>query len=149
MADTGYDLTIHGLLRKRAELLDALERQRNQVSGTMNDLNALDRVLAALGYNGERDLARPRNKVATFMRVEVQRYILDELRASERPITTRELAVRLATREGRDAGDRGMMLDFTKRVSKSICYMLDKRLVVRSREKNGRGYQYELTRQDR
>ena len=45
----------------------------------MNDLNALDRVLTTLGYEGERDLARPRNKVAMFLRVEVQRYILDEL----------------------------------------------------------------------
>ena len=112
----------------------------------MNDLNALDRVLTTLGYEGERDLARPRNKVATFLRVEVQRYILDELRGAGRPITTRELAVRLAVSQGRDAGDRGMMLDFTRRVSKSICYLLDKKMVTRSREKNGRGYQYELAR---
>ena len=96
MADVGFELTIHGLLRKRAELMDALASQRNQVSASMNDLNALDRVLTTLGYEGERDLARPRNKVATFLRVEVQRYILDELRGAGRPITTRELAVRLA-----------------------------------------------------
>ena len=146
MTDVGFELTIHGLLRKRAELMDAIEVQRNHVSASMNDLNALDRVLTTLGYDGERDLARPRNKVATFLRVEVQRYILDELRGAGRPITTRELAVRLAVSQGRDAGDRGMMLDFTRRVSKSICYLLDKKMVTRSREKNGRGYQYELAR---
>ena len=67
MVDVGFELTIHGLLRKRAELMDAIASQRNQVSASMNDLNALDRVLTTLGYDGERDLARPRNKVAMFV----------------------------------------------------------------------------------
>ncbi|MFN0217703.1 MAG: hypothetical protein ACKVP4_02695 [Hyphomicrobium sp.] len=146
MSDDGFELTIHGLLRKRGELLSTLEHHRNQVAAAMNDLHAVDRVLNSLGYDGSLDLAQPRKKVLSYIRVEVRRHILEELRDAGRPMTTRELSVALATKEGRDAGDRRMMLDFTKRVSKSVSILADKQVVRRTKVPGGQGYQYELAR---
>ena len=145
MTDDGFDLTIHGLLRKRTTLIADLEDLRNKAAMASNDINAVDRVLQSLGYEGELDLAQPRKRVMNYIRHEVRRYILEQLRDSDRPLTTRELAVRLAIAEGKDANDRRMMLDLSKRVSKSMMVLHDKQVVRRSRSKEGRvEYQYEL-----
>ncbi len=147
MTDDGFDLTIHGLLRKRTTLIADLEDLRNKAAMASNDINAVDRVLQSLGYEGELDLAQPRKRVMSYIRHEVRRYILEQLRDSDRPLTTRELAVRLAIAEGKDANDRRMMLDLSKRVSKSMMVLNDKQVVRRSRSKEGRvEYQYELAK---
>ena len=147
MTDDGFDLTIHGLLRKRTTLIADLEDLRNKAAMASNDINAVDRVLQSLGYEGELDLAQPRKRVMNYIRHEVRRYILEQLRDSDRPLTTRELAVRLAIAEGKDANDRRMMLDLSKRVSKSMMVLHDKQVVRRSRSKEGRvEYQYELAK---
>ena len=81
MADEGYDLTIHGLLRKRTELLASLESYRDKVAATANDIRSVDRVLTSLAYEGELDLLQPRKRVLNYIKHEVRRFILDELRA--------------------------------------------------------------------
>jgi hypothetical protein len=145
MAEDGFDLTIHGLLRKRTALIASVEDYRNKLAATLNDINAIDRVLQTLGYQGERDLAQPRKRVMSYMRHEVRRYILDQLRDAGRPLTTRELAVKLAVAEGKDANDRGLMNDLSKRVSKSLMVLHDKQVVRRVKSREGRlEYQYEL-----
>ena len=144
MADEGYDLTIHGLLRKRTELLASLESYRDKVAATANDIRSVDRVLTSLAYEGELDLLQPRKRVLNYIKHEVRRFILDELRAAQQPLTTREIAVRLATREGKDTGDRNLMRDLAHRVSKSVIILHDKQVVKRSKEKNWREYSYEL-----
>ena len=146
MENDGYDLTIHGLLRKRTDLMASLESYRDKVSSTANDIRAVDRVLVSLGYDGELDLDQPRKRVMSYVRHEVRRYILEELRKSDRPLSTRELAVRLATAEGKDAGDRKLMLDMSRRISKSILILRDKQVVRQSKGKGSREYSYELAR---
>lgn len=146
MVDDGFDLTIHGLLRKRTDLMANLESYRDKVSSTANDIRAVDRVLVSLGYDGELDLEQPRKRVLNYIKHEIRRFILDELRAAKQPLTTREIAVRLATREGKDTGDRKLMRDLSHRVSKSVVILHDKQVVKRSKEKNWREYSYELAR---
>ena len=144
MENNGYDLTIHGLLRKRTDLMADLESYRDKVAATANDIRAVDRVLVSLGYAGELDLQQPRKRVLNYIKHEVRRFILDELRAARQPLTTRELAVRLAMREGKDTGDRKLMRDLARRVSKSVIILHDKQVVKRSKVKDWREYSYEL-----
>ena len=146
MTNDGYDLTIHGLLRKRTDLMANLESYRDKVSSTANDIRAVDRVLVSLGYDGELDLDQPRKRVLNYIKHEIRRFILDELRASDRALTTRELAARLAAREGKDTGDRKLMRDLSHRVSKSVIILHDKQVVRRSKEKNWREYSYEIAK---
>ena len=140
MGCDNYDLTIHGLLRKRTDLMANLESYRDRVSSAANDIRAVDRVLASLGYDGELDLEQPRKRVLNYIKHELRRFILDELRTAERALTTRELAARLAAREGKDTGDRKLMRDLSHRVSKSVIILHDKKVVRRSKEKNWREY---------
>ena len=142
VADDGYENTVLGLLRKRAALIAELEHHRNQAGIATTSISAVDRVLETLGYNGALDEAQPRKKALTFIKHEVRRAILDELRKSERPLSSRELAVKLAALEGIDAADRRAMRDLTTRVSRSIFTLRDRQVVKRSRE--GTQYVYQL-----
>ena len=140
--DDGYQNTVLGLLRKRASLIAELEYHRDKAGGASNDISAVDRVLQTLGYDGTLDHAQPRKKALNFIKHEVRRSILEEMRKADRPMSSRELAVKLAAIEGKDPADRRVMRDLTARVSRSICILLDRQIVTRSR--NGTQYAYGL-----
>lgn len=61
-APDGYDHTISGLLRKRAELFNEAERIRDRMGEIRNDIDALDRTLGSFGYKGDLDAAMPRQR---------------------------------------------------------------------------------------
>ena len=54
---SGYDHTITGLLRKRADLFAEADRLRDRAAEIRNDVSALDRTLGSLGYAGDLDAA--------------------------------------------------------------------------------------------
>lgn len=145
MSKDSYDLTIHGLLRKRKSLLTEMERLREQVSVLINDVGALDRVLRSLGYSeplgtsGAKPYARP------FARNEIRRTVLDLLREVGSPVTTRDLSIQFAKAHSLDHLDRGMMLQVSKRVSKVLGIMTENGTVRRVRCPEGKiEYLYEL-----
>jgi hypothetical protein len=140
--EDGYENTVLGLLRKRAALIAELEFHRDKAGVASNDISAVDRVLQTLGYDGTLDNAQPRKKALNFIKHEVRRSILEEMRKSDRPLSSRELAVKLAAIEGVDAADRRVMRDLTSRVSRSICILLDRQVVSRGR--SGTQYVYKL-----
>ena len=130
MSNDGYEIAIHGLLRKRTELMRTLEIKRDELAAAQNDIVAVERVLDTFGYSKELD--RPRNRVLKDIRRELSRFVLDELRKNG-PQTTRSLAERLAEIEGKDPGDKKLMNDLTARVSKCMTGLVDKKAVTRSR----------------
>lgn len=130
MSNEGYDIAIHGLLRKRSELLRTLEIKRDELATAQNDILAIERVLETLGHNEELD--QPRRRVLKDIRRQLSRFVLDELR-KDGPHTTRTIADRLAAIEGKDAGDKKLMKDITARVSKCMTGLVDKKAVVRSK----------------
>lgn len=140
--DDGYENTVLGLLRKRAALIAELEHHRNQAGIATTSISAVDRVLETLGYDGVRDSAQPRKKILNFIRHEVRRSILEEMRKASRPLSSRELALKLATLEGVDIADRRVLRDMTARVSRSICILLDRQVV--RRERSGTQFVYAL-----
>lgn len=115
-----YDHTIAGLLTKRADLLGEAETIRDRLAAIKNDVDALDRTLNVLGYDGDLDAQMPRQKRhVIFGRGELSKQIFAVLRRSDKPMTSREIAQDIVSDSGLDARDRKFVTDLTKRVSKA------------------------------
>lgn len=115
------DHTISGLLRKRGEILDELQAIRERQAILANDMASLDRVLETFGYDGDLQSVTPRaNRVVLFYRNELRHYLLGELAKTGAPLSSRELAERIVTVEGKDRFDRRLMCDIVKRVGKAL-----------------------------
>lgn len=116
-----FEHTISGLLKKRADLFGEAERIRDRIAEIKNDIGAVDRVLQSLGYSGDLDAAMPRQKrEVIFGRGELTRAILSELRDSDVPLSSREIAQSIIALRGEDARDRKYLSDLVKRVSKAL-----------------------------
>jgi len=116
-----FEHTVSGLLTKRADLYGEAERIRDRLAEIKSDIDAVDRVLGTLGYEGDLDAAMPRQKRhVVFGRGELTRAILDVLRDATEPMTTRQIAQAIVAVSGHDARDRRYMSDLVKRVGKAL-----------------------------
>ena len=98
------------------------------------DIEAVDRVLGALGYEGELDAAMPRAKRnVMFGRGELTRAILEVLRDAEGPMTSRDIT-RLVVA---DTGDRKAFSEAVKRVSKALRALAQDGAVGRQKARTG------------
>ena len=94
---------------------------RERMGELANDVEALDRTLSALGHEPELAPAKPRSsRTMLFHRNELKRFLLDQMRGETAPISSRALAERIATAEGKDSRDRKLVNDLVKRVGKSL-----------------------------
>lgn len=133
-----FEHTISGLLKKRADLFGEAERLRNRLAEIKNDIHALDRVLQSLGYTGDLDAAMPRQKRdVIFGRGELTRAILSELRDSDVPLSSRDIAQSLVALRGDDARDRKYVSDLVKRVSKALRQQRDEGRVCSAKDQRG------------
>ncbi len=117
-----YTLTLHGLLRKRADMSAHVSGLRAQLDVTLSALNHIDAVIRV--FKPEIDLedmpereAPPAN--AAF-RGEVQRFLLDTLRKAEGPLTTFDLAAAVMRNRGLDTNDRILFSLIAKRTGHSL-----------------------------
>jgi hypothetical protein len=134
-----YERTIGGLLKKRAEMVGELHALRERMGVVTNDLQSLDRVLQAFGYDGNLDeLPVVRSKMVMFHKSELQQHLLHVLRNAGEPLSSRDLAVRIVSSEGRDRYDKRLILDLIKRVGKAIRTLRDRGLVTGCRDSRGR-----------
>ena len=86
-----------------------------------NAIDSIDHVLRSLGFQEDLDGMRPRsNRVVYFHRNELRRFLIDELRNADSPITARDLAEKIIGLEGKDSRDRALRNDMVKRVGKSL-----------------------------
>ena len=116
-----FEHTISGLLTKRADMLGEAEAIRDRLAQIRNDIDALDRTLRTLGYDGDLDAQMPRQKRhVIFGRGELFRGCMDVLRHAKGPLTSRQIAQELVAVSGLDARDRRYVSDLTKRVSKCL-----------------------------
>lgn len=116
-----YEHTISGLLTRRREMLTEAERLRDRIAEIKNDLSALDRTLATLGFKGDLEGMMPRQKrQVVFGRGDLIRAILDELRSAERPLRSREIAQAIIAVRGNDPRDQRYIADLTRRVGKAL-----------------------------
>lgn len=122
--------TISGLLKTRDEMMGELLALRERMAEVHNDIEAVDRVLDALGYDG--DLAGRtvrQNRLVIFARNELRQFILRELRKGE-PLSSRDLAERICLEENKDIHDQRMVLEVTRRVSKAVRLLRERKVVV-------------------
>lgn len=133
-----FEHTISGLLAKRAELFSEAERIRDRLAEIKNDIGALDRVLRTLGYDGDLDVAMPRQRrEVIFGRGELSKAIMGELRHAETPLSSRDIAREIVVMRGEDARDRKYLADLTKRVSKALRQMREEGIVRSAAEPKG------------
>jgi hypothetical protein len=125
---------INALLAKRQELMEEVGATRERLAVLSNDIEALDRVLETMGYNGDIKLTPRVPRVVLFYRNELRQFCLGQLREhGER--TSRQIAESLIQMEGKDARDRRMMADVTRRVGKALRMMLAGKQILRSANK--------------
>ena len=116
-----FEHAINGVLRRRADLFSEAERIRDRLAEIRNDIGALDRTLATLGFEGDLDAMMPRQKrTVIFGKGELTDAIVWELKSAERPLRSREIAASIVAMRGDDARDRKYLSDITKRVSKAL-----------------------------
>jgi hypothetical protein len=138
-----YQHTISGLLSKREEMLEELAVLREREGVLANDLEALDRVLENLGYDGPVKLTPRVPRVVLFYRGELRAFLLSSLR-EHGPSTSRQLAERLVSLENKDARDRRMMADVVRRIGKALRQMQDAKLVTGSKAQSMGEYLWRL-----
>ncbi len=129
---------INGLLAKRTELQALNADLRERMAIVANDIEAAERVLDSLGYQGVMKGDTPRAaRIVLFYRNELREYLLAELRKSDRPLTSRELACRLCQVEGKDWQDRRLLTDVVRRVGCAMRKMRAARVVEGERTDAG------------
>ncbi len=128
---------INGLLAKRTELTALNAELRERMAIVANDIEAVERVLESLGYQGKSAKTARAARVILFYRNELREYLLAELRKSAEPLTARELAQRLCQVEGKDWQDRRLMTDVTRRVGCALRKMRAARVVEGERTQAG------------
>lgn len=112
----------NGLLAKRQDLLVLNAELRERMAVLANDIDAVERVLDSLGYQGVA-VATPRAaRIVLFYRNELREYLLAELRKTPAPLTAGELRVKLCEVEveveveGKAWQDRRLVTDVLRRV---------------------------------
>jgi hypothetical protein len=130
-----YAHTISGLIGKRAEMLEELALIREREGVLSNDIEAVDRVLERLGYDGPIKLTPRVPRVVLFYRGELRQFLLGSLR-DHGPSTSRQMAERLVQIENKDARDRRLMADVVRRMAKALRQMQDAGLVKGTKTKS-------------
>jgi hypothetical protein len=130
-----YEHTISGLLSKRAEMVEEVAVMRERLGALSNDIEALDRVLERLGYDGEVKLTPRVPRIVMFYRGELRQFLLGQLK-EHGPATSRTLAERLIQLEKKDTRDHRMMADVVRRIGRALRQMQDAGLVAGHRTKS-------------
>jgi hypothetical protein len=134
-----FQNTISGVLRRRAELIEELQSLRERMAAITNDIASFDRVLSSLGYEESIvDRQQPRCRTLLFYRNELRQYILQEMKQIDAPVSSRDLALKLITAEGKDCFDRRLTLDVIKRMGKALQTMKKHGLVTVRRSPTSR-----------
>lgn len=81
---------ISGLIKRRGELHREQHAIRDREAEIYLDIDALDRTLRGLGYEGDLEAATPKKRRKdAYKRGELSRACMKVVRESERPLTTR------------------------------------------------------------
>jgi len=102
-AEMGYTPAVHALKRLHAELGGRIKENRREAQKLAENMKHVEAVLRMLNpnFNVASIAARRRNKQASpYKRGEVFRAVLEVLRLSDRPLTSREISEALLHKAG-------------------------------------------------
>jgi hypothetical protein len=139
----GYDQTLSGLLRKRAELAGEVEEARRKWEASGSALDAIDAAIRVFSPNiAPEDLPEKRQAPAyTGGTSEIQRFMMDMLRRTGKPIRTLEAAAAVMAERHLDPRDRVTATLIRKRCADSFGKLRAKGIVTG--EKYGSGSELE------
>lgn len=134
-----FEHTVSGLLRKRVDLFHEAERLKARVASIKSDIAALDRVLLAFGYEGDLAAVMPRQRrEGMFRHGELTRAIYIQLREATGPISSREIAKKIAEARGGTVWGSKRMAELTRNVGSTLRALRDKGKVQSETDRNGR-----------
>jgi hypothetical protein len=116
-------------------MLANLADLREQIAVDSRDLQAIERILETMGYQGDLPTVASRAPlIVLFYRGELRQFLRQSLK-EHGPSTSRQLAEWLIQLEGKDARDRRMMNDIVKRMGKALRQMRDTGMITRAAAK--------------
>jgi hypothetical protein len=143
----GYDLTLSGLLRKRAEMAGQAEVLRAQLQGQLSALDHIDAVIRI--FRPDIDLEdlpeRPVQPALSGTRGDLQRFLIDQLRRSNRPLNTFELADAIMRERGLSVDDRVVLKLIRHRTGYSLAKLRNKGKVTSNRAHRSAPLEWTLT----
>jgi hypothetical protein len=145
---SGYDLTLSGLLRKRAETAGQAEGLRAQLAAMLSALDHIDAVIRILKPDIDlEDLPeRPVAPALSGTRGDLQRFLLDQLRRSNQPLDTFELARRVINERKLDPQDRVIVKLIQRRTGYALAKLRNKGKVTSGRAHRSAPLEWRLNR---
>jgi hypothetical protein len=133
-----YSITINGLLTKRANLLEEQIKLDARARQVRQDLEALDHVLTSvMQYEGDLTAIKPTGqKVFRYKPGHLTRAVFTVLRQSDKPLTSREIAVLVNERDGRYDNTQEGINKLIAQVSK-VCGKFNGSELKREKNMNG------------
>jgi hypothetical protein len=141
-----FEHAIASLLTKRQDMLAEAAFLREKQAVLANDLDALERTLAALGYTGALSYDEKQPRVTLFYRGELREFVLRTLK--DGPQTTRQLSEALLNIEGRNPSDSRLLADVTRRIGKSLRLMQTSGFVQRRKMPEDKHFVWYLAEDD-
>ena len=144
---SGYDLTLSGLLRKRAEMAGQAEALRAQLQGQLSALDHVDAVIRILRPDIDlEDLPeRPVAPALSGTRGDLQRFLIDQLRKANRPLDTFELAEAVMLERGLDPADLAVRKLLRHRTGYALAKLRNKGKVTSGRAHRSAPLEWKLT----
>lgn len=132
---SGYDLTLSGLLRKRAEMAGQVEAKQAELGALITAMSHIDATIRV--FRPDIDLADLPEKLApapfTGFRGEIQRFLLDELRKANHPLSTFDLADAIMRKRGLDPSDLAVRKLLRQRTGYALAKLRSKGTVTSNR----------------
>lgn len=115
--------TLSGLIERRAALAAEIDEARDRLAILAAALRQLDRTIERRGSNRDPTTIGPRRLVVApgpHERGPIVRPILAILRTSERPMTLREITLRVIEAKGLDAADARVLRNVSQQVKMAL-----------------------------
>jgi hypothetical protein len=136
--------TLSGLIAKRADIAGQIDAARLTLRKLIVDLDHVDAAIRLFDPDFDIAAIRPRSyPVAQIARRgDSIRLILDILRQSTEPLTTKQIALRVMAARGLNSNDANLVLTITRRIGASLRAYRDNGTV--NSIKDGRYGKYDL-----
>jgi hypothetical protein len=143
----GYDLTLSGLIRLREQMAGEAEAMRAQLGDRLSALDHVDAVIRIL--KPDLDLAdlpvRPVAPPLSGTRGDLQRFIIDQLRKANHPLSTFDLADAVMAERGLDAKDRVIVKLIQRRTGYALAKLRNKGAVTSRRTHRSAPLEWQTT----
>ncbi len=139
------DNVVNGLLRRRQEIADDLDKAQDRVRHLIIDIDAMDVTIRLFRPDAQIGLVRvkpiPRRHAA--LRGESTRMIFTALRETREPLTTREIVRVVMEARGMNTADQAMAETMRLRLATSLRKLRNRGKLMADKE-NGRNTRWRL-----